>query len=862
MNNRDKLENSQINKIIDESIEMYLNHLQKYTRNVEEYQKLKDHLYNINRVIYKSTSAHAAITKLDNEYYLKINENLINEVVNNQNLHKEKLIRVLLHELTHATTRFYQGEEKLVRYEEGIADLLSDIIYKENYKSDKFKETDYLNSNTIIRTISSISNEKLIYSYITGNNKFSEDFHLTKFYQQLAKNIGGNNADKLLKYETENPTLQNLYKEEKDIIERICKQKINKKIGEIDPIYLHNNEIIQNIIYNQLVEEKTTDIKDIKEKYPNIPEEFYVNYSLKLSEMGTKVNYLNESFEVDPKKTKKYMSEIIEELSSKSYESIKECKIKEKRTEKIIEVLNQISSAKQILEVSNIELFSITSMLILSEIKASEIPENQIESHVNKIMRELLYKEDNNVTLIIKAETLNNYQIYKNKDDITEEIFTMYKRNIYNVITLNYYSKRLKEQKITLNEYKEVFDKLYRETTKNNNNYPHTLYVMYAETITEYNLNKKDFDIERQIDYFEKDLQNYNFKINPLYESKIVKVLLKKQPSIVNLFKALSKKDLRILDYLMYNEELNGIITDLEKLTKEELQKLLVLYNTENYQKNINVIANNKGISSNKNKLVNMIYDEVSNQIINNYISDNNDYKDIISSKEFIEFSVNEQSKESKKTLIDFELSKLSKKHPEITKKINSSDNLFTIGDSLIKINDRADNNSIEAYKETLKMYEKTPYLKNIFIKTITITMSQTIRYDPRTMKNTIERYMKYKEIPEFKTVLEESIQILKKSLLDNKIFEISNTLYNINSLLELDEIHNVLTEEEISIILNSAIDSSISTKQEVEELQKLIIKIDELILLYPNLDTNEIKNKQKIIIEIIDQEKNEEMKI
>lgn len=409
------------------------------------------------------------------------------------------LIGIYFHEFSHFISYTFQTD-RTTRIEEGIADLLSDElvdyfnnIFAEDELIEK-KQSVYKEPASIVRSTCLINNNNkdLLWNYYSDNKDEIKRIFETAY--------GKENAQYILDTEKYTNNTYYISKKEQEIISNKLKET---KLESIDSNYIRLNKLLQEEICRR-IENNEIELDQIKE-YKNIPEEFYNDYKILFEDINLeKTRIINSN----------NLNENIKELVSKTIKDMNLEKIKNPNNkigiynDYTIDVMLEYLKYKKIF---NLDPFYLVAYLYSYKLRYNN--ENYNEDNLFKTLSSLGFNSglEYNTFIKINETTKDIYNNFKTKDieECFNDVEDMFKKQIKNSIEIEYYTNKLNNNEITLDDYSNKMIEKYKEESI----FEYKPIIFINSLIEEYVKNiKEDLNIES----FEKAKQEIESKLNGL----------------------------------------------------------------------------------------------------------------------------------------------------------------------------------------------------------------------------------------------------------------------------------------------------------------------------------------------------------
>lgn len=794
---------------------------------MESYKKVK---YEISDEI--NATACFSYNKATDELTFKINTNTLDMYSI-----EEGLIGIYFHEFSHFISYVLKVDTR-IRIEEAIADLFSDelIDYFNNTFANEhlldYKKSIYETPGSIVRSACIISNNpsELLWEYYNKNIKNFFEKVYKKELTELILNI------------EEYTNSYNYINEEEQ-------KGIKQTLETINPLtipekFIRLNTIAQEELYKKLQELNLTETQ-IKEKFPNIPTEFFEKYSILFSDLNTqKQNIINS--EITEKNIEQIAQSFLKHIDIDNYENTKQ-KLGIYNDYVIDAMLNIIKYTK---------IYTFDAQQLIATFYAYDLIYNEKDYENESLYEKLKTMGFDNY---IEKSTYNQIneqakRIYNKLKNVEKQnrfqiIKELLKKQIKDSITLDYLEKQLKDKKITLDNYIELMIESYKKSNEKNVYTPKIYLIsLIQKYVKEISKNKKI-----NITTFEEtktSLTEYIGKLNS--EIDINSIILrnwdKKNISIYDIVEILSInkigtttssenfEDIRIIGLIEAKEEqnLSNIFRYIKAINSENYCESLPFYY---HKKNSFVYDKTRATKEIENTFFQILENESrkKNPLLLEQVKDN--YLDLLY---FYRYKSLDQISEQ-----DIKIIKGIKKFENIDEQERNFDKVFG------HYFDKEIYNSINEYPHLAATYlgRYLPYYTSITTSTLYFMHNDITKYDNEILHNEyLKAFLKIANeiinnnynIPEYELKyegLEHEQEILKRAP------------YNI--LNESDEEKLILALIEIcNIKIKKIFIEKVETFEKKEDLlQETIKKIEEL---HESTTVNIIKTKTEELLNIL----------
>ena len=733
------------------------------------------------------------------------------------------IIGTYCHELSHLISNS-SGNTK--RFEEGIADLFSDIlidfINQNKLLSDcpklEYKLTSYTSAGSIVRSISMLCNNYLdLMWYYYNYSDDAKDYNL-ELYDYLSEYI---NRDTMIKLLKNNLTMTTLKKENVLINTLIS----NLEISEIPSILIHNNELFQKMVLEKLQQENIYNLEECKQKYPNLPESFYTQNSLFFSDCNILKSKAINSFG-----TPEFESNI-NELICKFFNIVNIDNLDNPETTgpyKNYTIDNMLYFLKyiSIFDEYNLEIQNILSLLISFELILNNKDINESKNDIYNIITKICDPIcDKYYCDMIYLQVENNFNILKNynPEQLIEKMKKVLSTNIRLFCTFEANKKMYEEGKVSDEYLISHLDDCFNNVSEEKINYPIMILQKYLNLIIEKSCKNVDsIEMEKIIKKYQNKINQYNIP----FDIDVKHIVLNKIEYTSYLFQFLNKfstEKLTIIDKDSFNDSFAMAAVESEKLLDfNQLLQILKNLSSDIFEYNneqifyhnpnrLNLYQDNPFIQNIKFNVIKQmvdLYKKEDERIIEFFNSKDN--KIIFDLFHKNNLSMNEDVLKIENDLFMYE-----------AKKILDSDEVDTMNKTkILSIDDIIEKLSgkkihlIEP-RFIIEKLKTTPYLKFLYYKTISpIFINIDINEKFPYYRIHISKYIKYKnEIPEVGILWKNYIlKIINDCISIKEDVEYTNSdLYFIVNILEevflYDE--NVIQEifgEKFNIFVNKLI--------------------------------------------------------
>ncbi len=854
------LENK-INGIFLECIDMYLNFIS--SKNIISSNEIEELRIYLNEIPIKTNYNHteyASFTSAGEIQFFNVSPHIFNSDNGVKSIDEENFKRIVLHEITHAVSYKYSGRGRLFRFEEGVADYISDKIYNDFKGVDSVRKTSYIVSGMFAKSLAALSNDELIYSYVFEGKTNKNDYFESEFYKKLVKYIGKENSDLFLKVDHNTTSLHFMSKHEKQMLKKINNELVLNTILDLGIINISNNELLQECIYESLIKNGEKNFDIIKSKYNNLPNDFLSKYKIRFSEIGIKSSFLKNNLTVDKNKSLEDMKFIADSFTNEVMPFVKEYVDIKYKTQHILNMLIIYKNYAELLDLGNLEKMQIHSFLITIDFMNGD--NNELEEFINTNLinfdidqNSLLY---NSYVEMIKY----NLELFNNKQN--EEIFKIIsnslEQNIYNYINLKYYSEELIEGKIDRKDYIDFYIKIYQKSFKDNNCCSNYLFIYFTQNLLSNDLlNKSNMNIDdvlKEFDEFESIYSDLNYIGRPIFKEKIAQLIFEKNIDVKLFFEVLNKVDLEIFNEDLLNDSLLKMIEQSEDFDIETMELIVNSVNNEVFRKNNLGLSFTIGGIRKDNKFINVLKEKCVVKLVDDYVDNKDNNNEIIASQNFYDFlesSFSEEFVASEKKLLLYELSLIKDKYPNVSEFINKVNDGKIFSPKTIAYGYNLSDKDTILF--CLKAYSNTPYLLNKYINLYIYKVPRT--FMPGELLDAINNYELCVDIPTLSNMVKEN---LEENL---KLFDAfdgvanSNLFYGYNKLLKKNNLNLYLNDNQMYKLIYNSMKCYLMSKNsnEVLEYCNVLLKFKDNYSGIINSDTMDIINN--VLSELNENENN-----
>lgn len=228
--------------------------------------------------------ASGDLTKAELRFYKSLGKTFIN-------ISDEEYLRIfsfILHECSHVFGRFTNKKFRLIKLEEGVADLFADSVLDfmikkgikicDNRLSIKnYKATSYNACAGIVKTTQALSSSDILYAYYFGNQTSLKQSAIYGYFKDV---YGPSVVDAIFGIELSFKDPHYLMAAEKKILTFFLRRL---SIEAIPPHLIHGNTFLCEYICKKLALEGLYTENEIRNKYPKLPQFFYESMKMQLS---------------------------------------------------------------------------------------------------------------------------------------------------------------------------------------------------------------------------------------------------------------------------------------------------------------------------------------------------------------------------------------------------------------------------------------------------------------------------------------------------------------------------------------------------------------------------------------------------
>lgn len=755
-----------ITKINDYILYFYAQNYSKKSNFSAYYKKMTD----------KLKTMTFKIEKLDSRANYESTQNVMTFNENYDFNDIDSFIGTYTHEFGHFLSRLVLNDEKIESFEEGFADFFSDTIVDFINDKDllklgrkiKYKKTAYYDEASVIRNIMIISKKSpldLLWEYQNISGMESD------FYKSLSQCLSNESIDFLI----DNDMYSHISKR---VLDDISKRIEIVDFTEIPSILINNNDLLQKQILKKLAEQDIYTKEETKEKYSNIPEDLYDRHPLFFTNSNRLKNDAIKNLNSDDyeQKVNLFIDSFIDNLKIDVFLD----------NDAITNLINYVHNIS-IFTDSGLEIQNVMSMAIVIDIikNKKEIDKEQyIHDSVTKVLNPI---EDKYYYAYV--EKLINSKLDEYEELSAMEVIEIFKNEIKDILK-NYFIYEKKKENFEKGQISEIeILNTIKSFSNNKDNYPLVFVTQYFNMIFEAKFKENpNLSVDTLIDEYNDIVKElgipYDFDIRPY----IIKNANYDSNSL-DFIRNFSKEKMLIVSNNQFDEIFERTYADSKKeINPNQIIELVNSLLSENFNYNNSQIlykdvTRPHCYTSKKmleNTMVNILSQlielyKLGNKEVREYVDKNPSLFNIFDLNNFGHFNKN-----AKKLINDIKKYELKQLRCETDQDI-SYDNIDKLLFKNVAINE----------KEKLDFLNNTPYLKNLYLK--------SIRPDKYTLPKDInksfsicdwyEKYKKLKDIlPEIAIEwknkgIEYNNMILE--LDDNKILLYNDYLYNMAEYLE-----------------------------------------------------------------------------